>query len=198
MFYRQLEHITVALFGSIGSGKSSTGNSILGSKLFRVGMRTIPITIQVETETVCRDNLAIHVIDTPGVQKSSDFSKLRDEIKRILKDQQTGNVTYALVIKVGRYTTEESHVIEDIFKKNKLLLKNTVIIFTNREELYDEENLYDRTVDGWLQKNPSLLALIRNNKLAYRSFENKRRLEEENNIQVHDLISLISEDLNQL
>lgn len=189
-----MDGLTIVLFGSLGSGKSSTGNSILGSKPFKIGIGTIPITTKIETEIAYRDKLAIRVIDTPGLQRSSDFSKLKDEVKRILRDNQTGNVTYALVIQVGRYTTEERQVIEEIFKKNKGFLKNSFIIFTNREELNEEENLYDQTIDGWLQKNPSLLALIRTYKLKYRAFQNKRLLEAENDVQVSDLISAICEE----
>lgn len=193
-FRRQLDELSIVLIGSLGCGKSSSGNSILGRKRFKIATGTIAITTKVETESVIRGNLRIRVIDTPGLQNSSDFLKLRDVLKRSFKDHPTENVTYALVIQVGRYTQEEKQLIEDIFKKNRLILKNTVIIFTNREALYDEDNPSDQTIDCWLKKNPSLLSLIQTYKLKYRAFQNKRLLEAENDIQVRDLITAICEE----
>lgn len=162
----------------------------MGVKHFKINPGTKAITTKAETESVSRGNVRIHVIDTPGFQSSEDFSKLGD----VLKNHHQRNVACALVIQIGRYTTEERHVIEDLFKKNKSILKPSIIIFTNREVLDDELDVFDQTIDGWLQKNKSLLSLIKNYKLKYRAFENKRIQPEENDRQVRDLMSAIREN----
>jgi hypothetical protein len=42
---------------------------------------------------------------------------------------------------------------------------NAMIIFTNRNELMDEDDPADQNVDAWIRKNPNLLKLMNNNKL---------------------------------
>jgi hypothetical protein len=51
----------------------------------------------------------------------------------------------------------------------------------------------DQNVDAWIEKNPNLLKLINNNKLKYLAFENKRSIEEEKDLQVKDLLSVVDE-----
>jgi hypothetical protein len=68
-----------------------------------------------------------------------------------------------------------------------------VIIFTNRNELTDEDDPADQNVDAWIGKNPKLLKLMNNNKLKYLAFENKRSIEEEKDLQVKDLLSVVDD-----
>lgn len=189
---QKAEELAFVLIGALGSGKSSTGNAILGRKEFKVTVGTVAVTTDVEMATGHRDNLTITVIDTPGLQYASSFPTLKAKIQEKLRRSRAEKVVYVITILIGRYTKEEKQLLEDIFKKNKELLKNAIIIFTNRNELLEEDNPVDQILDTWIQKNPSLLKLIDDNKLKYLAFENKRQLEAENDAQVKDLISTVS------
>jgi Fe-S cluster assembly ATPase SufC len=52
IFSETREELTFVLIGALGSGKSSTGNSILGHKQFKVSTGTMPVTNRVESESV--------------------------------------------------------------------------------------------------------------------------------------------------
>jgi hypothetical protein len=73
------------------------------------------------------------------------------------------------------------------------MMRNAMIIFTNRNELMDEDDPADQNVDAWIGKNPNLLKLMKNNKLKYLAFENKRSIEEEKDLQVKDLLSVVDD-----
>jgi Fe-S cluster assembly ATPase SufC len=62
IFSETREELTFVLIGALGSGKSSTGNSILGHKQFKVSTATMPVTNRVETESVSRNGLKITVL----------------------------------------------------------------------------------------------------------------------------------------
>ena len=193
IFSETREELTFVLIGALGSGKSSTGNSILGYKQFKVSTGTKPVTNRVESESVSRNGLNITVVDTPGLENVHTFTSIKHEIDDMLHRNKSTNIIYLITIKIGRYTKEERQILDYIFKNQRSMMRNAVIIFTNRNELTDEDDPADQNVDAWIGKNPNLLKLMNNNKLKYLAFENKRSIEEEKDLQVKDLLSVVDD-----
>ena len=68
-----------------------------------------------------------------------------------------------------------------------------MMIFTNRNDLMNEDDPEERGVHKWIEKNPSIFKLINDYKLQYCAFENKRLIEEEKDQQVKDLLSVVDD-----
>jgi hypothetical protein len=58
------------------------------------------------------------------------------------------NIIYLITIKIGRYTKEERQILDYIFKNERSMMGNAMIIFTNRNELMDEDDPADQNVDA--------------------------------------------------
>ena len=193
IFRESGKELTFVLIGALGSGKSSTGNSILGEKKFKVSTGTLPVTNGVKSESVSRNDVNITVVDTPGLKNTSSLPIIKDEIDGILRGIKPTNIIYLIIIKIGRYTTEERQILKSIFKNHREITENVMMIFTNRNDLMYEDDPEDRKVQKWIEKNPTILKLINDYKLKYCAFENKRLTEDEKDLQVKDLLSVVDD-----
>ena len=193
LFFREnREELTFVLIGALGSGKSSTGNSILGGKPFKVMTGTMPVTKTVEKQSADRKDRKITVVDTPGLENVHSFTSIKHGIDDILLRNKPTNIIYLITIKIGRYTKEERDILDHIFKTQGSRMKNAIIIFTNRSELMGDDTA-NQSVDAWIKNNRTILRLKNDNKLKYYAFENKRSTEEDKDVQVKELIDIVDQ-----
>ncbi|XP_040902748.1 GTPase IMAP family member 9-like [Toxotes jaculatrix] len=107
------EEIRMVLIGRTGNGKSTSGNTILNSKVFRSAPTAVSVTSECEKARGVVCGYTVAVIDTPGIY---DTRYKDDEVFRKLSECISlcapGPHVFLIVIKVDRFTKEEQETVE--------------------------------------------------------------------------------------
>ncbi|XP_067089821.1 GTPase IMAP family member 7-like isoform X2 [Osmerus mordax] len=128
---------TIMLIGKSGVGKSSSGNTIIGSPVFQSDMKLARVTRICEKEKTEVDGRPISVIDTPGLFETNRKEKeiLREILKRV-KLQEPGLHAFVVVVPLGRLTMEDQETnlrIEAAFGPH--VWDYTIVLFTYGDRL---------------------------------------------------------------
>ncbi|KAK2917016.1 hypothetical protein Q8A67_001390 [Cirrhinus molitorella] len=169
-----LSEVRMVLLGQTGSGRSSSGNTILGRSAFWTDVSPLSVTSRCQRSGGMVDGRSLQVIDTPGFFHTClSPDEVRAELSRCVELSGPGPHVFLLMLRAGRVTRESSAALDWISAAfGPQALSYTVVLITCGDALGT------KPVDDFLKESEELWEFVCSCAGGYHVFDNTKGLEE--------------------
>lgn len=137
--------MNLVLLGLSGTGKSASGNTILGKKQFKSKPSSRPVTTECQEAETEIGGTRVRVIDTPDIFDDDIESSVKTQHVTKCKELcQSEPRVFLLVMQVSRFTDDETDILgklEEAFGPR--VQEQTVILFTRGDDLKQDKMTFE-------------------------------------------------------
>lgn len=169
----EAESLRIVLLGRTGTGRSSSGNTILGRSAFLVDVSPCSVTARCKKQSGIVGRRSISVIDTPGLFHTHLSSQeVMAEVGQCVGFSSPGPHAFLVTLQLGRFTHEEREAFEWI--KARLgpgVMRFTMVLFTCGDQLKGKR------IEDFLEESQELSEFVSSCYGGYHVFDNSRQEE---------------------